>query len=290
MTRTVDYIDHPPFREEVTRAPADADWSEILEPGDLMLARSVGGVVSSLIQKTDGFFTHTLIYLGTDEKGVGWVAHAYVTGVQLWNLGRLRDNYAEGALAWARPGYGTERNFAAAEWARGLAKLPTDEMLMPYGYDDLGLSFAMLVRSMWRRARDTADEIGEAELDELFAAADDALTGRDVGDLEPGTCSAFVWRAYHEGAGRSIVPELIDGLRVEDGLLKDPSTSTERSPTLTAIADRLSSKWGTLSLMAAAFPGAAALFDPDKGALLSEAVSPGDLWCSPSMVKRGRLI
>lgn len=293
MSRTIDYITDPPFSGEVHPAPPVEAWTEVLRPGDLILARSVGGLVSSLIQKTDGFFTHTTIYLGVDEHGVGHVAHAYVTGVRRWDLGKLRSNYAAGALGWVRPGYGEAANLAAAEWAAERAVGgDDDDVMVQYGYDDLGLAFALLVRAMWRRRRKTTEEITDDQIEELFEGADNAFKKRGLDDLEPSTCSAFAWRAYHEGADLRILPELIEGLRVDDGLLKigDPAAAAERSAAIRSLGDRLQRKWSTLALMASAFPGAAALFTPNRGALLSEAVSPGDLWCSPSMRARGMLI
>lgn len=289
MTRTLDYINDPPFAEEVSHAPSDADWTSILRPGDLLLARGSGNMVSKLIQRTDGFFTHSAVYLGSDQDGVGWLAHAYSMGIQLWDLDKLRVSYTDG-VGWARPGYGEERNVAAAEWAKSFAR-PADDKMLPYDYGDLGLSFAIMMRAMWRRGRDMIDVVSEAEIDELFNAADEVFASRPPDEFEPSSCSAYVWRAYHEGADRAIVPEFIHGVRVQDGRLKSPhaALAAKRSIELSALGERMRQKWHILSAMTLALPGAAALFDSDRGAILSEIVTPGDLWCSPSMVARGRL-
>lgn len=290
MTRTTGYIDNPPFDGDVQSPPSDPnEWTDVLNPGDLLVARSEGGLASTLIMKTDGFFTHTAVYLGADEDGLGWLAHAYLMGVQLWDLNRLREKYPSG-IGWARPGYGPQLNAEAAAWAKKHARSPDVDDLVPYGYENLGLCFAVVTRAMWRRRRDSVEAIDESDIEELFEAADRAFEGRSAEDLETSSCSAYAWRAYHEGADRAIVPELLEGVRVEDGLLKkDADSALARSAEMAALK-RLSGKWNTLSLMLSALPGAAALFDTDKGALLSEIVTPGDLWCSPSMVARGRLL
>lgn len=287
--RALDYIDNPPFEEEVAEPPQNDDWTTVLKPGDVILARSAGGIVSLLIQKTDGFFTHAAIYLGTDENGVGWVAHAYVTGVQLWTLDRLRKNYngPDEALGWARPDCGEDENLEAAVWAKQFAKVPTDDMLLPYDYRDLGLSFAIAVRAVWRRLHQSSNEVSAAEIESLLEEADKALQGRDRTELEPSTCSAFVWKAYQEGAGQKIVPNLVDGVRVGGGRVKLMLESDIVGAQ--ARASGLRDKWTVAMLMVRALPGAAALLKPEAGGLLSEVVTPGDLWCSPTMIQRGRL-
>ena len=289
MARTTDYINYPEFMKNVQDAPTDADWTTLLKPGDLVLARSEGNAIAELIQRTDGFFTHTTVYIG-EIDGVGWVAHAHTTGVQCWDLDQLNSFYPAG-LAWARPGYGETVNAAAAQWAKKWAKPADADNLLPYGYENLGVCFAVMVRAMWRRANKDTEEITDADIAEMFDRADEEFKGRDEDEFESSSCSSYAWRSYHRGTGRLLMPELIDGVRNDDGVLKlDGPPEVELVARENQLKKQISKKWTTFTKMLHALPGAATLLMPNKGGLLDEIVTPGDLWCSPSMTERGWLV
>lgn len=333
--RTLDYITTPPFAEPVQVAEPDADWSTLLQCGDVIFCRSTG-VLGNIIERADGFWTHCAIVIDPAE---GLVAHAQGAGLNQMTFDDLKQEYP-GGLAAARPAYGERSGADAATWAEQNSAKPkpaAGQVASPviaspviegveirdYGMRELALAFVVLTRSAmtWRRQK---EPISPDQMTELLDAADAVVAERREGDIDDdlSTCSGFVWRSYLEGAGKRILPSIKEGVIVKNGELRaavdfaddaaelaalatwadglDASTdgdvpqarqlyarSTKDDDSSGATPSWSSQVMGLLKLVPRLFPGLALLAQPWKGVALNDGITPGDLWCSPSL--RGRI-
>lgn len=268
--RTVDYMNpttKSPFPERIGVVAEDEKWEDVLELGDLVLTLG-SKPLSRFIQRMDGFFSHTTLYIGD-----GHVAEAARKGVQAVPIEELRGS---ASMAMARPSLPKHVRDAAAAWADAQTARSRGGDAIDYGSADLGQAFAILLRAHFFPGRDDAPHITEQDMETILEAEERAIVERD-GAEETSTCSGFAWRAYAECEGAMpIVPALLEGVLVgDDGRVR---STVSRVPEPRA---RMNPLWFK------AFPAAAKLLaDTDKGVLLSDAIGPGDLWCSPTVGRR----
>lgn len=264
-----------------------------LEPGDIVVFRNQDNWMSKVITALDGHWSHASIYVGGDR-----IAHAHAGGIDTAPLADVAEG-KEGYAA-ARPDLPKEVRDRAAQRAVELADLPGTQ----YSGHDLGLAFAVLCRLKLEEVKQVLadfdpDDIGDEGLEGLggFEGFRDLWTRAEVEH----TCSGFVYECYARGTQPlSIVPAR--GIQVENGMLVFGITNDESYMEALAAIDDIEddedaddglelaltdwAKWKPqLKFLAKVGVGMVGLID-NGGVPLGKAVTPADLWCSPTIGDR----
>lgn len=275
--------DRPGIRTVCSLPLRDVPVDGVVRAGDLVFCRSEDRAVSRLIAAMDGYWTHVALATGGDR-----VAHASALGVGRSTIGELRHHYGDG-MAVASLDVDDDARGRAVDWALDKAG---DELRPPadYAWDNLGTTFALLLRARERGAVERLPGLDAETVREI-----EGLDGLESFREAHGTCSGFVYAAYAEGGASAPVIVPAPGLTVADGELRFPE-GPSAGEVLAAVdglegtvGDTLAS-WGRLVGIAVSVArGWTAVRLGDPSVPIEDGVTPGDLWCSPDVVRRGHL-
>lgn len=203
---------------------------ESLEPGDLVFGKSDKGFASRWVSRLNGFWSHVAVYVG-EEK----VAHSTVPGQIIEPLGDFVGHYPAG-VGCARPfRENAELRIEAARWAQENA-IPVEDVKVGdrmfkkiagidrYGFEDLGLAAAVMLRASARQfnhkwflgdeALDFDKETVELQL-AMREKADFFRYRRKTIRFDDLTCAGFAYTAFVEARDSKtrIDPKFIPGVR-----------------------------------------------------------------------------